>query len=260
MVSILYTGGTGRMGTVLREGLEGRYDDVRLFARSQPEKTFRNERVYLGDLADFESLREACQRVDVLLHFGGIADEREFEEILENNIAGTYSAFEAARQAGVRRIVYASSNHIIGFYPTNEIIDELQPVRPDSFYGVSKVFGEALGRLYHDKWGLEIVNLRIGSFRDEPDDKRQLSTWLSHPDGVELVRRSIESPNVGYEVVLGVSANDRKWWDYSRGAEAIGWVPQDNAERFAGRFESDTTETKLHGGTYTDPDYRGGYW
>lgn len=248
------------MGTVLREGLDGRYEDVRLYARSEPERTYRNERVYLGDLSNFEALRDACQGVDVLLHFGGIADEREFHEILENNILGTFNTFEAARQAGVQRIVYASSNHAVGFYPTSETIDELQPVRPDSFYGVSKVFGEALGRLYHDKWGIEVVSLRIGSFRDVPDDKRQLSTWLSHPDGVELVRRSIEAPDVDFDVVFGVSANDRNWWDFSQGADKIGFVPQDNSERFAERFEGDTTETKFHGGTYTDPDYRGGYW
>lgn len=260
MTTVLYTGGTGRMGSVLREGLQGRYDRVVLFARRAPEQLFPGEEVVLGDLSDLDVLTEAAQGVDVIVHFGGIADEAPYEEIRTANIDGTYTVYEAARRAGVRRVVYASSNHIVGFHPSSDVLDESARLRPDTYYGVSKAFGEALASLYHDKWGVESVLLRIGTFRPEPEDQRQLALWLSWADGIELVRCSIESGPVGCQVVYGTSANSEQWWNAAAGWAAIGYAPKDNAADHTGKVDFSAPAPTLHGGGFAAADYRGGIW
>ncbi|MDQ1597441.1 MAG: uronate dehydrogenase [Microbacteriaceae bacterium] len=258
-MAVMYTGGAGRVGTVLRAGLEGRYPEVRLLVMEPGTELLTGETEFVGDLSNLDLLTELCSDVDTIVHLGGIADERSFPLILENNIVGTYNLFEAARRANVRRVIFASSNHAIGFYPSDTKIDNEVLPRPDSYYGVSKAFGETLGRLYHDKWGLEVVNLRIGSFREAPDDVRQLSTWLSHRDAISLVQRAIEAPGVGYQIVYGVSANTRNWWENEAGIKALGWQPLDNAESFADQFAGQTPP-EYQGGGYVDPDYTGGLW
>ncbi|GAA0423022.1 NAD-dependent epimerase/dehydratase family protein [Leifsonia naganoensis] len=261
MTTVLYTGGTGRMGRVIRDGLSGRYDRVVLFARSQPEEPLHpGEEVVVGDLADLDALVEAAKGVDVIAHFGGVADEAPFHEVRAANIDGTYNVYEAARRAGVRRVVYASSNHVIGFHPATEVLDETATLRPDTYYGVSKAFGEALASLYHDKWGVESVILRIGTFRPEPEDVRQLALWLSWRDGIELTRCAIESGPVGCQVVYGASANTGGWWDGRAGWEAIGYTPQDDAADHAGAIDRDTAAPLFHGGAFTASDYEGGIW
>src|SRR5690606_14525954 len=165
MTTVMYTGGTGRMGSVIRSGLAGRYERVVLFTRQEPSEPLHpTEEVVLGDLLDLEALVEAARGVDVIVHLGGIADESSFDQILQSNIIGTQHVYEAARRSGVRRVVYASSNHVVGFHSSQEVLDESATLRPDTFYGVSKAFGEALASLYHDKWGVESVLLRIGTF------------------------------------------------------------------------------------------------
>ncbi|MGW2515127.1 NAD-dependent epimerase/dehydratase family protein [Streptomyces scopuliridis] len=261
MTSVLYTGGNGRMGQVIREELRGRYVDVVLY--SQPPGTtalFQGEREVLGDLGDLDALTGAAQGIDVIVHLGGIADEASYAEIEKVNIHGTYNVYEAARRAGVSRVVYASSNHIVGFHPARQRIDESVLPRPDTYYGVSKVFGEALARLYYDKWGIESVCMRIGSFRPEPEDARQLALWLSWRDGAELVRCSIEAAGIGYEIVYGCSANTDRWWDTARGWRAIGFQPQDNAVDHAGSVDHAHEPSRFHGGAFTDQEYQGGLW
>lgn len=260
MTTVLYTGASGRMASSIRETLEGAFDDVRLFSRSAPEQLFAREEFVRGDLADADAVRRACEGVDVIVHFAGMADESSFDQILTANIVGTHTLFEAAREAGVRRIVFASSNHVTGFYPSTETIDVHAAPRPDSYYGVSKVFGEALGRLYHDKWGMEVVSLRIGIFRPEPSDVRQLALWLSPRDGAELVRCAVTAPDVGYVTVLGVSANTRSFWDNADAARTIGFVARDNAEDHAATIDLTHDLPRFQGGLYTDPDYEGGSW
>ncbi|MGC5076875.1 NAD-dependent epimerase/dehydratase family protein [Agrococcus sp. DT81.2] len=261
MTTVLYTGGTGRMGRVIREGLQGRYDRVVLYARSTPDEPLHeSEEVVVGELADLDSLVEAASGVDVIVHLAGIADEATYEQIRDSNIDGTYSVYEAARRAGVRRVVYASSNHIVGFHPADEVLDETAPLRPDSYYGVSKAFGEALASLYHDKWGVESVLLRIGTFRPAPEDRRQLALWLSWPDGVELLRCSIESGPVGCQVVYGVSANSERWWNGEAGWTAIGFVPKDDAAAHAEGVDHDAPAPTHHGGGFTAANYEGGIW
>lgn len=247
------------MGSVIRAGLAGAFERTVLYVRSDVQETFPGEEVVKGSLGDLELLVTACRGVDVVIHLAGLADEAPWADILESNIEGTYGVFEAARRAGVRRIVYASSNHIIGCYPPTERIRPSDPVRPDTYYGVSKVFGEGLARLYHDKWELEAVCLRIGSFRPKPEDVRQLSTWLSHPDGVELLHRAVVADGPGFEIVYGVSANTRGWWDNDAAAAAIGYRPRDDAEDFSAELE-EAPAPRLQGGAFAEPDYRGGTW
>jgi uronate dehydrogenase len=258
-MAIMYTGGAGRMGTVIRAGLESNYSDVRLLVKRPGTKLLEGETEFIGDLADLDLLTKLCSDVDTVVHLGGIADERSFPEILENNIIGTYNLFEAARRANVRRVIFASSNHAMGFYPSDTKIDNEVLPRPDSYYGVSKVFGETLGRLYHDKWGLEVVSLRIGSFREAPGEARQLSTWLSHRDAISLVQRAIDAPGLGYQIVYGVSANTRGYWENEDGMKALDWHPLDNAESWADQFAGQTPPA-CQGGGYVDPDYTGGLW
>lgn len=261
MTTVLYTGGTGRMGRVIREGLAGRYDRVILFARTAPqERLHPGEEIVLGDLADLDGLVAASAGVDVIVHLGGVADEAPFDDIRRANIDGTYNVYEAARRAGVRRVVYASSNHVVGFHPATEVLDEQATLRPDTFYGVSKAFGEGLASLYQDKWGIESVLLRIGTFRPEPEDRRQLALWLSWPDGIELTRCAIESGPVGCQVVYGCSANRDSWWNGAAGWAAIGYVPSDDAADFADRIDPTGVQPAFHGGAFTAPDYEGGIW
>lgn len=261
MSTILITGAGGRIGTVLRSGLARDGRTLRLLDRVEITGAGPGEEVVGGDLRHLDDALAAARGADAIVHLAGLPDEAPFEEILEHNVRATYHVFEAARRQGARRLVFASTNHVVGFYPEERPLTPDVPPRPDTYYGVSKVFGEALGRLYHDKWGLEVVCLRIGSFRPEPEDERQLSTWLSHRDAVHLVDRCLEAPGVGFLVAYGVSANTRGWWHNGEAAEVLGYAPADDAERFAGSVTPVATPaagTPRQGGGFTAPDYRGG--
>lgn len=247
------------MAAAIRRGVEERYDLVRLYARSVPEETFSREEVLFGELEDLEALKHACEGIDVVIHLGGKADEAPFPEINSSNIHGTYNVFEAARSAGVRRVVYASSHHVTGFYPIDtEVSPAFQP-RPDTLYATSKVFGEALGRMYHDKWRMEVVCLRIGVCRPEPENYQQLRTWLSIPDSIRLVTSATEAKLDGYTIVYGVSNNPRSFWDQSFGS-SIGYKPKDTAEDYVGRFRTGADGVRWQGGAFTAADYEGGTW
>jgi uronate dehydrogenase len=193
------------------------------------------------------------------VHLAGVPREAEWAKILPNNIEGTYNLFEAARKAGVRRVIFASSNHVIGFYRADRDVDAIAPVRPDSRYGVSKVFGEALGRLYADKHGIDVACLRIGSFRKAPENARQLTTWMSHGDMVRLTKACLDAPKFHFAVLYGVSANSRrKWWDDAQ--RVLGYVPRDNAEAFAERFSSSEHRSVgdlFHGGENCAQEFTG---
>lgn len=259
--TVLLTGASGRMGRTLRAPLARDFDVVRLYSRQPIEPLHAGEQLAIGDLSDMAAVGSACEGVDVVVHLGGKADESSFDEILESNIVGTYHVFEAARQAGVRRVVYASSHHVTGFYPVDHLTRVEEPVRPDSYYGVSKVFGEALGRLYRDKWGLEVVCLRIGVCRVAPENSDQLRTWLSVEDSARLVRAAAvaELPD-GFATVYGVSNNANRFWDSAAGGK-IGFIPEDSADSFAHLFAEDSSFSfPRQGGAFTGPDYVGGIW
>jgi uronate dehydrogenase len=248
---VLITGAGGVIGTALREGLAGQYD-LRLCDIRPLGETRAGEEHVVADLVDPEAAIAAARGVDAVVHLAGIPRENTWDKILPNNIAATYNLFEAARLAGAKRIVFASSNHVIGYYRADRDVGTDVMPRPDSRYGVSKVFGEALGRLYADKHGMSVICLRIGSFRAAPENERQLATWISPRDMVELTIRSLEAAGVHFAVFYGVSANTRRRWR-DDAATAIGFQPRDNAEAYAARLQSYPADTRsaatlFHGG------------
>lgn len=261
MTTLLLTGASGRMAQPIRPALAQSVDRLVLYSRSSIDTVHEREQLALGTLEDLPALERACADVDVVIHLGGKADEAEFSDILSANIVGTYNVFEAARRAGVRRVVYASSHHVTGFHSPEDMVGVDSEVRPDSYYGVSKVFGEALGRLYHDKWGLEVVCLRIGVCRQAPESSDQLRTWLSTHDSIRLVQAAVAGElSEGYARVYGVSDNSGRFWDTGAG-ERIGYVPQDSADDFATEFPgSHEFSSAFQGGAFTASDYRGGIW
>ena len=195
------------------------------------------------------------------MHLAGISSEAPFADVLGANIDGTYQVFDAARRAGVRRVVFASSNHAVGFTPRTRLATVDLPPRPDTYYGVSKVFGEALGRLYVDRYGMQVVCLRIGSWQDRPETPRHLSTWLSPSDGIRLLHAALTAPDVEFAVVYGTSANTRGWWDL-RPARALGYRPVDDAEDYAaavlaehGEPDPAAADNALLGGDFAGPEY-----
>jgi len=199
--------------------------------------------------------------MDAVVHLAARAGEADWPVILQDNIALTINVFEAARRAGVRRIVFASSNHVIGFQPRSRTLDASCEARLDTRYGVSKAFGEALGRLCADKHGMAVTCLRIGSFQARPRDRRQLSTWLSHGDMVRLAEAALAVPPPAFEIFWGVSHNTRAWWDNGR-ARALGNDPQDDAEAWAGELlAADPPEPggplawSLQGGAYCEKEF-----
>lgn len=239
--TILLTGAAGGLGTLMREllpqhGYELRLLDVRPI-EDAPE-------AIVADLNDTAALREAVRGVDGVLHLAGISLESTFDKILESNIKGLYHLYEAVREEAASRdgagprVVFASSNHAIGYTPRPRVEDgaPLVPVetlrRPDTYYGLSKSFGEDLAQFYWDQHGVQTVSVRIGSCFKEPTDVRMMSVWMSPADGARLFHAALSAPDVGHTVVYGSSANSRVWWDLSS-ARALGYQPQDNSEEYA---------------------------
>ena len=230
---VLITGAAGKIGRVLRAGLAGRYNGLRLLDRADLGAAAPGEMLVQGDICDRDAIDAAVSGVDAIVHLAGVARIGDWHAILPANIAATYDLLDAARRHGVRRFVYASSHHAVGFYGRDEAIDETALPRPDCGYGLSKAFGEAACRLHADKFGLAVACLRIGTMSEAPYDRRTLSTWISPRDMVQLTALALEAPDLGYEILYGVSANSRSWWRNDR-AHALGFRPQDSADLFAG--------------------------
>lgn len=250
---LLITGAAGAIGSCLREGLRPLVESLVLTDVKTLEPV-GNERFVRADLTDRDAIVHAVEGVDAIVHLGAVPTEVPFDQLLGPNLAGTFNVYEAARRAGARRVVFASSNHATGFYPVTETLTGNEPPRPDSLYGVTKVYGEALGRLYVDKFGLEVVCVRIGTFAERPLDARALETWLSPADAVRLFTACLSAPEVGFRVVYGVSANSRRFWDLSPARE-LGYHPRDDAERYAADVEGEPHERQ--GGWFTAPDAGG---
>jgi uronate dehydrogenase len=232
---VLVTGAAGRIGTVLRGGLPERGWAVRCLDAMPVADVRPGEEHVAADVTDLASMVAATTGASAVVHLAGIATESTWPAISSANIDGTYCVLEAARRAGVSRVVLASSNHATGYTPRPDsglLREEDAPPRPDTYYGVSKVAMEALGSLYVDRYGLDVVCLRIGSAFAEPTTTRQLSTWLSPADTVSLVDAALTAPSPGFSVVWGVSANTRNWWDLTA-ARALGYDPADDAEVYA---------------------------
>ncbi|MFJ3227390.1 NAD-dependent epimerase/dehydratase family protein [Streptomyces sp. NPDC086783] len=245
--TVLLTGAAGGLGTLMR-GLLPRYGyQLRLLdlrpVDGEPD-------AITADLSDRTALREAVRGVDAVVHLAGISLEASFDKILKANIEGTYNLYEAALEEGVRRIVFASSNHAVGFTPRprgeapldpGALIPVDTPRRPDTFYGLSKSFGEDLAQFYWDKHGLETVSVRIGSCFAEPTSVRMLSVWMSPEDGARLFHAALTAEDVGHTVVYGSSANTRLWWDLTT-ARALGYEPQDDSEPYAEKLVAEQGE------------------
>ena len=253
---LLITGAAGMLGTEMRRELADVADTLRLNARKPFEDLAEHEEAAICDLADAEAVMEMVKGVDAVVHLGGVSKENTFEAILESNIRGFYYLYEACRKQGVKRVAWASSVHAVGFYPTTAVLDTDVPLRPDSNYGVSKAFGEALAQYYWDKYSLESVSVRVYSSFPEPSDRRQLNTYLSFRDCAELFRQSLFAPVVGHTVIYGVSDNKVKFTD-NRKAAHIGYHPQDSSEPYRAKIEAEEPTPSVsdrfiatHGGSF----------
>jgi uronate dehydrogenase len=232
MKRLVLTGAAGRLGSHLRESLSTLTDElVSSDIVEDMGKLYPNETYVKADLANYDEIHALLAGADMVVHFGAMGDEADFNTILGPNIVGAFNIWEAAYQHDVPRIVYASSIHAVGMYDKTEYIDTEVPHRPDTYYGLAKCFAEDLARMYWEKRRVEAVCLRILSCA-KVTNARALGTWLSYDDLIQLVQRAIDTPVTGFSVVYGVSDNDRAPVDNSK-AHHLGFRPKDNAEQFA---------------------------
>ena len=262
--TVLITGAAGDVGRRLQALLAGVYPNLRLSDVRTPADLAGEATFVPADLADMAQVERAVAGADAIVHLGGFSVEGPWETILNANIVGCYNLFEAARRHGVKRVVFASSNHAVGFYPRHRRIGVDAPVRPDSRYGVSKAFGEALAALYAYKHGLRTTSIRIGNVADRPVDKRRLSIWLKPEDLVQLVRIGLEHPDIVCEIFYGSSDNARGFWDNAQ-AFRFGYRPQGRAEDY--RDEALKADAALpanpigewyQGGPFCSDEFEGG--
>jgi uronate dehydrogenase len=250
---ILLTGAAGAIGSMLRPRLARDGRTLRLLDIA-PLSAGPGEEVASGSVTDLDTMVAACADVDAVIHLGGLSSEAPWAQQLQHNINGTYTVLEAARRAGVPRVVFASSNHAVGFRPVDEDAGEYLYPRPDTYYGVSKAAGEALGSLYHDRYGLDVICLRIGACAEQPVNERALAIWLSPDDCGRLMEAAISAPSPGFRVVWGISANTRARWSLAE-ARALGYEPRDDAESYAGSVPpSEGLEKVYLGGGFCSPD------
>ncbi|SAI65915.1 NAD dependent epimerase/dehydratase family protein [Bordetella ansorpii] len=258
---LLLTGAAGGVGRAIRPRLAAyarhvRLSDLPAALQAQAEPLGPHEEALPCDISDRAAFDALVQDCDAVVHLGGVSVERPFEEILEANIKGVFNLYEAARRHGVQRIVFASSNHVTGFYRQDEVIDTHARRRPDGYYGVSKSFGEDMAQLYFDRYGIETVSIRIGSLFPEPVDRRMMASWISLDDFDALLHGCLFTPEVGHTVVYGMSANKKVWWD-NRHAARLGYAPQDTSEVFRDKIDAqpalapDDPAVTLQGGKFT---------
>jgi len=260
MQKILITGAAGDVGTRLRKLLKGVYS-LRVSDIRKPADLGADEEFVAADLGDYEQTKQITAGIDGIVHLGGYSVEGPWETIHKSNIVGCYNLFEAAYRSGVKRIVFASSNHAVGFYPRDRKIGVDVTVRPDSRYGVSKAFGEAVGALYADKHGLGVTCIRIGNVGDKPLDKRRLSIWIKPEDLAQLIRIGLEHPDIRFEIFYGASDNEAGWWDNSN-ARRFGYRPQFRSEDFRdeamaaqAKLPSDPVGDRFQGGPFCSDEY-----
>jgi len=257
---IVLTGAAGRLGGYLRKPLAAKCETlVSTDIAPLTDSLIKGESFVQADLADYAKMAEIIKGADMVVHFGGHPDEKPFEDILHANIIGSYNIWQAAHEAGVRRIVYASSIHAVGLHPKTTAINIHTPHRPDSYYGLAKCFAEDMAKLYWDKKGLEAVCLRILSCANVTNS-RALGSWLSYDDLIHLVERAVDTPTTGFAVIYGVSNNDRSPVD-NTGASFLGYRPRDNAEQFAEDILANAPDPDprdpdqmMHGGPFATTD------
>ena len=260
MQHVLVTGAAGDVGTRLRKLMRNLYPQIRWSDIRTPADLAPGDEFVPADLTDYAQVEKIVAGIDGIVHLGGYSTNGPWPAIHSANIVGCYNVFEAAHRAGVKRVVFASSNHAVGFYPREQKIGVDVTVRPDSFYGVSKAFGEALGSLYAEKHGLRVTCLRIGNVGDAPIDKRRLSIWLEPRDLLQLIRIGLEHPDIRFEIFYGMSDNADAWWDNSNAAR-FGYRPQHRARDFVeqamaaqAKLAPDPIGDRYQGGTYCSDD------
>lgn len=257
---LLITGAAGALGRVLREAIQNEVNSqsewthLRISDCLAIQDARNHEEIVICDLANREAMEKLLEEVDAVVHLGGQSVETPFEGICEANIKGVFNLYEAARLAGCRRVVFASSNHVTGCYDQGEFLTPQMPARPDGYYGVSKLFGEGIASMYFDRYGIETVSLRLGTVVSRAEDRRSLSTWMSYPDFVRMTLAALRAKDVGCTTVYGVSANPQKWWSED-GWQKIGFVPQDNAEVWRHEvqdkvFPAETMMAQKQGGSF----------
>ncbi len=254
---ILITGAAGSLGSILREGLPHLANCLRLIDRAPMTAAKPSEEIVAGDLSDFEFAKIVTKDCDAIVHFAGTPREQNFQEIISDTLPASYNIYESARLNGVKRVIYASSIHAVGYYPVEDVPDTHVMHRPDSFYGMTKCFTEDLARLYWDKFGIESVCLRICSCFPQPVDRRMLWSWLSFADCLRLVESSLTAQRVGFSIIYGTSANSESGVSNAR-ATNIGFTPQDSVDLHRGRVMTEKPRpnpqdnlTKYVGGWFT---------
>ena len=258
---VLVTGASGHLGGMLFNSL-AKIGYKNLIGTDLKRKNIKkNQKFILANLKNFNTTVKITKDIHSIVHFGAIPIEDTRQNILYNNIIGTYNIFEAARINKVKRIIFASSNHAIGFHRRTTRLNEMSTQRPDSHYGLSKAFGEDLSRLYADKFSIKSMCIRIGSCLKTPEDRRHLSTWISYDDLTQLVDIGIKHKSIHHEIVYGASRNKKSWWDNSR-AFKLGYKPKDSADRFninlLGKNEySDKIALLFQGGVFTSANFKG---
>ncbi len=242
---LLITGANGRLGTLCRQRLGHLAHTIRLTDLNGLTAAGPNEEIVHCDLTDRAAVEELVEGCDGIVHLAGQSVEAPWDIIRASNIDAMYSLYEGARKASVTpRIAFASSNHAIGFHPQTVRLDAESPTRPDGLYGVSKVFGEALARMYFDKFGIETASIRIGWCFPEATNYRSLSSWLSYDDLILLFERIFAVPKLGCPIIYGASDNPASWWDNSQVAY-LGWQPRDSAERFRAAVEAEVERPSI---------------
>ena len=234
---VLITGAAGRIGSSLAESLKDRYELRVHYRRTIPDQPPVDD-VHIADVADYDRIAPALVGMDAVVHMAADpSPAASWESVRDKNIVGAYNVYEAARQAGCGKVVFASTNHVMGMYDRDQEwpIFASQPPRPDSLYGVSKAFGETLGRFYVDQHGLSVICLRIGWFLPEPRDEIGLWMWLSPRDCAQVVWRAIESP-LRYGVFYAISRNTRRRWDITETIVKLGYEPEDDSEPYAAQI------------------------
>jgi uronate dehydrogenase len=255
---VLLTGASGALGRQLTKALGALgwrlvLTDIVPF----PDTVPGNARFVAADLNDGVTILRLAEGCGMILHFGGVSTEKPFEEVLGANIRGLYHVYEAARRERAR-VLFASSNHSIGFHERAETLDDDTQFLPDGYYGLSKAYGELMGRMYWFKHGVENVNVRIGSCFPEPVDARMLSTWLSYADLARLCIRATLAEKIGSCVIWGASKNGRTYWRHDARGK-LGWLPEDSADPYAGQLggtvSGNPIQERYQGGVYTVMDY-----
>lgn len=261
MSKILVTGAAGGVGSRLRQMLPSIYPDIRWSDIRKPDDLAAGAEFVVADLAQMDQVEKMVEGVDAIVHLGGYSVEGPWDAILQANIVGCYNLFEAAYRAGVKRVIFATSNHAVGMYPRDKKIGVNVTVRPDSRYGISKAFGEAVGAFYADKHGLRVTCIRIGNFGDAPLDKRRLSIWLKPDDLVQLIQIGLTHPDIKFEIFYGCSDNAAAWWDNSN-AYRFGYKPTGKAEDFRAQamaaqaaLPPDPVGDYFQGGAFASAEY-----